>query len=459
VRPRVSARRHARATEATAPVGGDGLIRDNAGRAAVRMKTVAEFIAKRKSFTNEFFPAPGSRRTVLVSSDGPLTELMAYAAWKLGFNVLVAEPWSAFFADERRFVTLDNVFRRWVETLRKFNVQLAIGGNATAMLPHPKTRELLHRAAGIPAVHYWYDEPRVMHPMTGLGYTAGDYLAGLRDPRTLNVFWDGDVAEEVRRFLAVPNVAHVPLGVTPELWDGPIVPLKDRPVTLGFATDRRETAAAAGTPPAHAADTVLWAERVARLKLSEPDRSTVACIEQVGGPGESRGSTARRPYELAPTLREEFQRWDALNGALARDGRDPVLAVATARLGERFVVRNDAVDFPRLHATSRASLNLVGGGATHGGLPGRAFAIPAAGGLLLCQYARELPGLFEPGRECVAFRTPDEMLAAVERIEASPAEFDAVAEAGRRRALAEHTWDHRMSAVLQLAKDRFDLPW
>ena len=133
------------------------------------MKTVAEFIAKRKAFTNEFFPAPGSRQTVLVTSDGPLTELLAYSAWKLGCSVLVAEPWSAFFEDERRFVTLDNVFRRWTDTLRKFNIQLVIGGNATAMVPHPKSRELLHRAAGVPAVNYWHADPRTMPAITRVG--------------------------------------------------------------------------------------------------------------------------------------------------------------------------------------------------------------------------------------------------------------------------------------------------
>ena len=424
-------------------------------RAALGMKTVAEFIAKRKSFTNEFFPAPGSRRTVLVSSDSHLTELLAFAIWKLGFNVLVAEPWSAFFADERRFVTLDNVFRRWVDTLRKFNVQLVIGGNATAMVPHPRTRELLHRAAGVPAVNYWYDEPRVMHPMTRLGYTAGDYLAGLRDPRTLNVFWDLDVAEEVRQFLAVPNVAHVPVGVTPQLWQGPIVPLKDRPIALSFAANHR---VAKDMLTGHPPDTVAWAERVAKLKLADPDRAMVACIEQVGGPGESRGSTARRPYELAPTLREEFQRWEALNGVLAREGREPVLAAAVTRLGEGFVIQDDATDIPRLHAASRASLNPLDG-AAHAGLPTRAYEIPAAGGLLLCQHTRELPALFEPGRECVSFRTPDELLEMVDRIEANPAEFDPVVQAGRSRVLTEHTWEHRMSTVLQLAKERFALAW
>lgn len=434
------------------------------------MKTVLKFIARRKQLTNEFYPYPGSRRTVLVASHAGWTELAAHAVWKSGFNVLVAEPWSAFFEDEERFVKLDNVFRRWVETLRKFNVQLVIGGNQTAMLPHPKTKEPLHRAAGVPAVHYWAEDPRTMPAMTRRGYTAGDYLACLRDPRTLNVFWNLDVQGAVQRFLAVANVAHVPVGTTPELWQTAPGPAQERPIPLCFVGDN--------ALPVHwldgqRSDTVAWAERVAALKLADPDRPLIACVDQVGGPGESRGSTARRPYELAPTLAEEFQRWEVLNAVLLRDGRDPIIAAAAERYGDRFAaigrgwerlgVHPRAEQTPaegpaELYAKSRASLNPSDGWAARGS-PFRAGEIVASGGLLFTQYDRELPQLFDPGRECVAFRNRDEMLAACERIEASPAEFDALVENGRRRLLAEHTWEHRMARVLQLAKERFDLPW
>jgi len=67
--------------------------------------------------------------------------------------------------------------------------------------------------------------------------------------------------------------------------------------------------------------------------------------------------------------------------------------------------------------------------------------------------------LFEPGKECVAFRDSNEMLAAWEKIAAAPSEFDQVVESGRRRAMADHTWEKRMERILGLAKERFDLPW
>ena len=110
------------------------------------------------------------------------------------------------------------------------------------------------------------------------------------------------------------------------------------------------------------------------------------------------------------------------------------------------------------YANSQASLNLFGG-CVHGGMPLRPYEIACSGGLLFTQYSREMPQLFEPGKECVAFRNADEMLAAWEKIAAAPGEFDSVVENGRRRAMTDHTWEKRMARILDLAKERFDLPW
>jgi spore maturation protein CgeB len=103
-------------------------------------------------------------------------------------------------------------------------------------------------------------------------------------------------------------------------------------------------------------------------------------------------------------------------------------------------------------------MNLFGG-CVHGGMPLRPYEIASSGGLLFTQYNRELPSLFEPGKECVAFRDAEEMLAEWERIATDPSQFDSVLENGKRRVIAEHTWEHRMARILELAKERFNLPW
>lgn len=434
------------------------------------MSGIADFLSRRKQFTNEYFACPGSRKTVLVSSHTESTDLMAHALLKLGFNVLVAEPWFLFWLDDRQFANFDNQFNQWVKTLKKFNVQLVLGGNTTVMVPHPRTKELLHRAAGVPAVHYWWHEPRAMPPMTRRGLTAYDYLRALRDSRTLNVFWDVDVYEEVRRFLGVDNAIHAPLGTTPDLWQTAFVPLERRPTKLCFLgnNDEENDVEAAADPLV-----VQWAHRVVDVRLANPDKPMADCIETVGGPGEQRGTTARRPYELAANLKEEFGRWNVLAAVLLRRIRNVAMKAAAEHLGDEFRLvgkgwdrlglraRQDHGGVPGakdLYASARASLNLFGG-CVHGGLPLRPYEIASSNGLIFSQYNRELPSLFEPDTECIAFRNVEGMRESLDRILANPAAYNQLVEAGRKRAIAHHTWEHRLRRVMDAAKERFGLPW
>jgi hypothetical protein len=438
------------------------------------MKTVFDYLARRKPLTNEFFPCPGSRKTVLVTSSAWWMEHVAYGLLKLGYNVLAAEPWSLFWTDRQRQINFDTVFNQWVQAVRKFGVQLVLGDNSTALVRHPRNRELLHRAAGVPLVNWWCDDPRALPVgMADRGHSPHDYLAALRDGRVLNALWDLDVCEELQQFLAVPNVTHVPLGVTPEFWEpANPTPLTQRPPTAFFLGDNDDDADAGWERRCDPLE-LRWAQDVAKLRLANPDRPAAECVLQVGGPGEVRGNTARRPYELASTVKDEFDRWGVLNRVLLRDARGTALRAAAGRLDKDLVLigrgweragfspadqQIDAAGARDTDARSRASLCAWSAG-SHGGVPRRAYEIAASGGLLLSQHTRELPAMFEPGRECVAFRSTEEMIGALDRVTRSPAEFESVIDAGRRRAAAEHTWEKRLTKLLQLAKERFDLPW
>ncbi len=458
------------------------------------MNGLSDFLARRKAFTNEYFTCPGSKKTVLLSSYIWWTELMAYGLLRLGYNVLVAEPWYAMWIDDQRWANFDSIYTQWIAAIKKLNVQLVIGGNATISVPHPKTKELLHRAAGVPAVNFWWDEPRNMPPMTRRGMTADDHLAALKDDRTLNVFWDIDIAEEMTRFYGVSGI-HVPLGATPEFWQTENRPLAQRSTKLCFLGNNHDEGNWAETCDPNV---LRWAQAVARLKLSNLDRPMVECVEAVGSPdfvGSALQTVAPRSestvrsadstqiphsnadpsaaYRPAPILKDEFSRWNILGAVLLTECRNRIVKAAADRLGNEFVLIGKGWERLGLSAqkqhsgvpaakeyylNSQASLNLFGG-CVHGGMPLRPYEIAASNGLLFTQYNRELPRLFEPGRECVAFRDVDGMLDSVDRIQKAPAEFDSVVEAGHRRATTEHTWEKRMERVLNVAKERFELPW
>jgi spore maturation protein CgeB len=88
-------------------------------------------------------------------------------------------------------------------------------------------------------------------------------------------------------------------------------------------------------------------------------------------------------------------------------------------------------------------------------MPLRPFDITASGGVLVTHYQRELPGLFEEGKECVSFRDGAGMIEALARIEREPAAYSAMALAGRARTLREHTWEKRMGRVMAEVERRW----
>jgi hypothetical protein len=198
----------------------------------------------------------------------------------------------------------------------------------------------------------------------------------------------------------------------------------------------------------------------------------VECVEAVGLPRASEQDPLQ-PYQAAPTLQEEFDRWDMVGSLLMSQIRNTIVQAAATRAGGDLTLigkgwgelgltaQQEHSGIPSAkdyYATSQASLNLFGG-SVHGGMPLRPYEIACSHGLLFTQYNRELPELFEPGKECIAFRNADEMLASLEKILAAPQEFDAVVAAGYKRASTDHSWEDRMRRVLAAAKERFNLPW
>jgi spore maturation protein CgeB len=421
--------------------------------------SLAEFTAKRQGFTTQYFPCPdatpGPPRTVMVCSHIWWTDQIALAFLNAGCNVLLHFPLYLLYTDDSAWSNYDDYRGKILAGMKQAKVDFIVGGNAAAMAPDPKTGELLHRAAGVPIVHYWWDEPRSMPPFAKRCFGPEDYLRFMRDERTLNVTWDRDVLEEMGAFYGVSNSLHVPLATLPEYWPSVFVPMEKRPLAACFLGNCHFTADWVDTD--NDAMTV-WARDVTARKIASPDTSMKACIEAVGmapTEGSSHLSWRQDPWS------EFFVPWEVLNSAYMHRTRNVLVKAAAEHLkgklalvgkgwekmGLRANSEHAGDKSGTIYAQSQASLNLFGG-CVHGGMPLRPFDIGASGGLIVTHYQRELPALFEVGRECVAFRDKDEMLATLDRIMGAPAEFNAIVQAGRRRVLAEHTWSHRVRKIL-----------
>ncbi|MFH1035731.1 MAG: glycosyltransferase [Pseudomonadota bacterium] len=79
----------------------------------------------------------------------------------------------------------------------------------------------------------------------------------------------------------------------------------------------------------------------------------------------------------------------------------------------------------------------------------RTLEVPACGGFQLVDRVRGLENFLAPGREVAVFDHQDQLLEMAGHYLAHPEERARIAQAGRRRVLASHTYYHRMEALLE----------
>lgn len=105
------------------------------------------------------------------------------------------------------------------------------------------------------------------------------------------------------------------------------------------------------------------------------------------------------------------------------------------------------MDLYRALRDQRATLNVHAGAATRFTSNMRLFEATGVGTCLLTDAAPNLPSLFEPGREVVAFTGVEDCVEKARWLLEHAAESEAVARAGQARCLASHTFRHRAGAL------------
>jgi spore maturation protein CgeB len=84
----------------------------------------------------------------------------------------------------------------------------------------------------------------------------------------------------------------------------------------------------------------------------------------------------------------------------------------------------------------------------------RAFEVAGAAGLQLIEHRPIIERAFEPGKEVLVFDSMDELLEHIKWARRFPGDAARVRQAGHRRALGEHTYEHRMRTLLELVTAR-----
>lgn len=83
-------------------------------------------------------------------------------------------------------------------------------------------------------------------------------------------------------------------------------------------------------------------------------------------------------------------------------------------------------------------------------IKGRNFEVPGCGGFILTERVPHLERYFVPGEEIAVYDGLDDLVEQVAYWLENEAERRTVAEAGHRRVLAEHTYDHRFNAIFEV---------
>lgn len=112
-----------------------------------------------------------------------------------------------------------------------------------------------------------------------------------------------------------------------------------------------------------------------------------------------------------------------------------------------------AEDYVRAYAGATVAINIHHSAALDPALATRGcnqrlFELAGIGALQMVDFRADLGALFSPSEEVLVYHNGDELRELVRRALYDQPYRDAIAEAGRRRALREHTYMHRMLAIL-----------
>jgi spore maturation protein CgeB len=101
-----------------------------------------------------------------------------------------------------------------------------------------------------------------------------------------------------------------------------------------------------------------------------------------------------------------------------------------------------------LYQSCRAVLNMKQGANVRNGLNMRSFEATACGALMIHDNVVDIEKHFAPNKEILVYNNTQELNELLQHIEKNPQSFYEIARKGMQRTLLEHTYQHRMSLVL-----------
>ena len=86
----------------------------------------------------------------------------------------------------------------------------------------------------------------------------------------------------------------------------------------------------------------------------------------------------------------------------------------------------------------------------------RMYEATGSGAVLVTEDSVNISELFEPGLEVCTYADNDDAATKIQQLLANPAKMELMAEHGRNRTLASHSYDQRVAKLVQIIQDDFD---
>jgi len=149
-----------------------------------------------------------------------------------------------------------------------------------------------------------------------------------------------------------------------------------------------------------------------------------------------------------PEHRNRVQVLQALADTLRAEGRAVLLRDSD---GLDVDAQVEIIQRSRINLSLGAACDLPG--LRSAGLPERCFGVPACGGFLLCDRREHASLSFTPGLEWAEFAGPEDALTQIRHWLGDFGALRRVAEAAHDRVMREHTYAHRVDALLAAARE------
>lgn len=172
-----------------------------------------------------------------------------------------------------------------------------------------------------------------------------------------------------------------------------------------------------------------------------PRPHAVVFVGGVHGPAVHRGGT-----ELLERLCRELDMevWGYVDDALS-----PGSALLQSHHGEAW-----GIDMYRVLARARVAVNRHGDIAEGHANNMRLFEATGVGALLATEWADNLPELFDPGREVLAYESADDLIDQIRHQLAHDDQRRAIAAAGQKRTLSDHGYAGRIATLAEMLERR-----